>query len=118
VLSLPPAVKVFICTAPVDCRRSFDGLALVAEQVIRQSPTSGHLFVFRNRSGDRAKVLWWDRSGYCIWYKRLEAGVFKFPEDGGASVEVESAELALLLEGIELAGAKRRRRFVPENAQG
>jgi transposase len=118
VLSLPPAVKVFICTAPVDCRRSFDGLALVAEEVVRQSPTSGHLFVFRNRSGDRAKVLWWDRSGYCIWYKRLEAGVFKFPEDGGASVEVESAELALLLEGIELAGAKRRRRFVPEKTHG
>jgi transposase len=113
VLSLPPAVKVFVCTEPVDCRRSFDGLAAAVESVIRQSPMSGHLFVFRNRIGDRAKVLWWDRSGYCIWYKRLEAGVFTFPKGEGKSVEVESAELALLLEGIDLSDAERRRRFVP-----
>lgn len=112
-LSLPSAVKVFVCTEPVDCRRSFDGLARAVEEVVRQSPLSGHLFVFRNRVGDRAKVLWWDRSGYCIWYKRLEAGAFRFPSGDGGSVEVEWAELTLLLEGIELAGAKRRRRFVP-----
>jgi transposase len=73
-LSLPPAVKVFVCTEPVDCRRSFDGLARAVEEVVREHPMSGHLFVFRNRAGDRAKVLGWDRSGYCIWYKRLEAG--------------------------------------------
>jgi transposase len=117
VLSLPPAVRVFICTMPADMRKSFDSLAALTREVIRQDPMSGHLFVFRNRSGDRAKVLWWDRSGYCLWYKRLEAGVFSLPRGVGASAEVESAELALLLEGIDLAGAKRRKRFGPGSRQ-
>jgi transposase len=118
VLSLPPAVRVFICTQPADMRKSFDSLALLTREVLRQDPLAGHLFVFRNRSGDRAKILWWDRSGFCLWYKRLEEGVFKFPSGDGRSAEVESAELALLLEGIELADAKRRKRFVPQKAPG
>jgi transposase len=117
VLSLPPAVRVFICTMPADMRKSFDSLAALTREVIRQDPMSGHLFVFRNRSGDRTKVLWWDRSGYCLWYKRLEEGVFKYPCGAGPSAEVESAELALLLEGIELADARRRKRFVPRLSQ-
>jgi transposase len=117
VLSLPPAVRVFICTQPADMRKSFDSLAALTREVLRQDPMAGHLFVFRNRDGDRVKVLWWDRSGYSLWYKRLEEGVFKFPEGEEASAEVESAELTLLLEGIDLAGAKRRRRFRPENRQ-
>jgi transposase len=99
-------------------RKSFDSLAALTREVLRQDPLAGHLFVFRNRPGDRVKVLWWDRSGFCLWYKRLEEGVFKLPEGGGASAEVESAELALLLEGIDLAGAKRRKRFVPQKAPG
>ena len=107
-MSLPPAVRVFICTQPADMRKSFDSLAALTREVLRQDPLAGHLFVFRNRDGDRVKILWWDRSGYSLWYKRLEEGVFKFPEGGEASAEVESAELALLLEGIDLAGAKRR----------
>ena len=116
-MSLPPAVRVFICTQPADMRKSFDSLAALTREVLRQDPMAGHLFVFRNRDGDRVKVLWWDRSGYSLWYKRLEAGAFKFPAGEGASAEVESAELALLLEGIDLAGAKRRKRFSFENRQ-
>lgn len=114
-MSLPPAVRVFICTQPTDMRKSFDSLAALTREVLRQDPLAGHLFVFRNRTGDRAKVLWWDRSGYCLWYKRLEEGMFTFPGGEGASAEVESAELALLLEGIDLAGAGRRKRFRLEN---
>lgn len=112
-LSWPPSVRVFLATQPADMRRSFDGLAALVAGFLGQDPLSGHLFVFRNRRGDRVKILYWDRSGYCLWYKRLEEGVFRFPVSSGASLEIESAELALLLEGIDLAGASKRPRFVP-----
>jgi transposase len=92
-------------------RRSFDGLAAAAEQVAREDPLSGHLFVFRGRRGDRVKVLYWDRDGYALWYKRLESGVFRFPLGNAASREVSTAELACILEGIDLAQAKRRKRY-------
>lgn len=110
-LTWPPTVRIFLSAAPADMRRSFDGLALLAAEVLQQDPLSGHLFVFRNRAGDRVKILWWDRSGYCLWYKRLEAGVFRFPAAERGAVEVAAAELALLLEGIELAGAVRHERY-------
>jgi len=111
-LTLPPAVRVFIATEPADMRRSFDTLAMLAEQVIRQDPYSGHLFAFRNRSGDRLKILYWDRSGFCLWYKRLEEGVFRLPTGKGASVELDTSDLAMILEGIDPASAKREKRYV------
>ena len=110
-LSLPPAVRIFIATAPADMRRSFDSLAALARETLLQDPLSGHLFVFRNRDGDRTKILYWDRSGFCLWYKRLEKGVFRLPAGDTPCIELEAAELALILEGIDLAGAKRRPRF-------
>ena len=93
-------------------RRSFDGLAAMAEHVMRQDPLSGHLFVFRGRRGDRVKMLYWDRDGYALWYKRLEAGAVKFPPGHCASVEVSAAELACILEGLDFAGARRGKRYV------
>jgi transposase len=92
-------------------RCSFDGLTARVASVLAADPFSGHLFVFRNRRGDRVKILFWDRSGFCLWYKRLERGTFRFPEAAGSSVEVEAAELMLLLEGIDLRGARRRPRW-------
>ena len=112
--SLPPSVRIFLCVPPADMRRSFDGLAGMTQEVIGQNPLSGHLFVFRNRRGDRVKILYWDRSGYCLWYKRLEGGTFRFPVSEGRGVEVDRWELGLILEGIDLAGARRQRRFVLE----
>lgn len=111
-LRLPMSVRVFLCLVPVDMRRSFDGLASAAEQVVRQDPLSGHLFVFRGRRGDRVKVLYWDRDGYALWYKRLEAGVFRFPSDAAQAKEVSAGDLELILEGIELSSVKRQKRFV------
>lgn len=110
-LRLPGTVRVFVCLLPVDMRRSFDGLAALAEQVIRHDPLSGHLFVFRGRRGDRLKILWWDRDGYALWYKRLEAGTFRFPSDAAEAKEIAPADLALILEGIDVDAAKRRKRF-------
>jgi transposase len=112
-LSLPPAVRIFIATAPTDMHLSFDRLAALARDVIHQDPFSGHLFAFQNRTGDRVKILVWDRSGFCLWYKRLEQGVFHFPRPSATHVEVEASDLAMLLEGIDLTPATRRRRFQP-----
>lgn len=114
-LMLPPAVRVYVATRPADLRCSFDGLVAAARQWIQVDPFSGHLFVFRNRRADRVKLLFWDRSGFWIFYKRLERGTFRFPPAGdAASVEIEAQELALILEGIDLAGARRRRRWAPQ----
>ena len=81
-LSFPAAIKVYLCTVPCDMRRSFDGLSMMAEHVIGCNPYAGHLLVFSNRRTDRVKILYWDRDGWAIWYKRLEAGTFQFPVCG------------------------------------
>ena len=111
-LSLPPAVRIFLCTEPTDMRRSFDGLALMVREVIGQDPLSGHLFVFRNRRRDRVKLLYWDRDGFALWYKRLEKGVFEFPPLADGRVDVDAATLSMLLEGIDISHVRRQRRYV------
>jgi transposase len=92
-------------------RRSFDGLAMMVEYYVHRDPMSGHLFVFRNKNGDKAKILYWDRDGLAIWYKRLEKGSFQFPINDDGYVEVTSVELAMLLEGIDLESVRRKKRF-------
>lgn len=112
-LSLPSAVRVYLCLAAADMRRSFDGLARMAEDIVGADPFSGHLFVFRNRRGDRLKILYWDRDGLALWYKRLEAGVFSFPEaNGTAQRTITAGELALILEGVDVSAARRGKRYV------
>lgn len=108
-LILPPSVRIYLCAQPTDMRRSFDRLAEMTRTTIGENPLSGHLFVFRSRGGDKVKILWWDRGGYCLWYKRLERGVFRFPDDS----EIRSGDLTLILEGIDLSGARRRKVFEP-----
>jgi transposase len=112
--TLPPALRIYVATTPTDMRKSFDGLSAAVTQVIGEDPTSGHLFVFRNRRGDQVRVLFWDRTGYCIFAKRLARGRFHLPLPTTADarhVEVDAAELGLLLEGIDLSDAQRRKRF-------
>lgn len=98
-------ISVWIATAPIDMRKSFDGLAEVVRSFLSHDPLSGNLFVFRNKSGHLLKVLWWDRNGLAIYYKRLERGAFPFPRCGEAALEITSAELLRLLSGLELARA-------------
>jgi transposase len=112
---IPTRVSIFVAAEALDLRRSFDGLAGVVKGVLRQDPLSGALFLFFNRAADRVKVLWWDRTGYCILYKRLERGTFRVPRSltpGATSVTIEAAELAKILEGIELPPSKRRPRGI------
>ena len=97
-------------------RRGFDALARMAREVVEQDPLSGHLFVFRSRRGDRLKILYWDHDGLAIWYKRLEKGSFTFPAAEGCSLAVGAADLSLILEGIDLAQAKRRKRYEKSEA--
>jgi transposase len=115
-LSLPG--RVFLCTLPTDMRKSFDSLAGLVQTQLGQDPLSGDLFVFRSRRGDRLKLLWWDEDGYAIWYKRLEEGTFVLPVADGRRGQVgdhglvlRAAELAMLLDGIELASVKRHKRY-------
>ena len=115
-LTLPPSVKIFVATAPCDMRKQYDGLALLVEQGLGKDPRSGHLYVAFNRRGDHVRILFWDRNGYALFGKRLERGRFRLPwerERIDAAVEMEAAELGLILEGIDLAGARRRARWTP-----
>jgi transposase len=93
-------VQVWLATGAVDMRRSFDRLAEHVRAILANDPLSGHLFVFRNRSGERVKILWWDQGGYAIYYKRLERGTFQFPASGEKSIAIDSRQLMKLLSGL------------------
>jgi transposase len=110
-------MRIWLCTGPSDMRRGFDRLAEQAQQMTRQDPRAGHLFLFRSRGGDRLKALYFDRDGYALWYKRLEEGTFKLPKLAAdqASVELKASELAMLLDGIDLASVRRVKRYRRED---
>jgi len=94
-------------------RKGFDSLAALVREHLGHDPLSGHLFLFVGRHRDRIKILYWDRDGFALWYKRLEEGTFRLPpaKRCGASVELSASELAMLLAGIDLTSIKRRKRF-------
>ena len=115
-LALPG--RVFLCTLPTDMRKSFDSLSGLVQTYLGQDPLSGDLFVFRSKRGDRVKLLWWDEDGLAIWYKRLEKGTFAMPAADGRRPEVgehglvlRAAELAMFLDGVDLANVKRQKRY-------
>ncbi len=109
-LTLPPSVRVFLASGATDMRRSVDGLSALVLSVMVLDPYSGHLFLFRNRRGDRVKILVWDRSGFWVLYKRLEKGTFAWPDvTASTTAELSVGELTLLLEGVDARSARRRR---------
>jgi transposase len=115
-LSLPPSVRIFVATQPVDGRKGVDSLVAIVRSAFAQDPLSGHLYVFFSRRSDRVRIVYWDRNGFAMWTKRLEKGRFhaRRSDDGVLGIDaMEAAELALLLEGIDLAGARRRPRWQP-----
>ncbi len=105
--------RIWLAAEATDMRCGFDRLAERVRAVVGQDPLGGHLFVFRSRRGDRLKILVWDRDGFVLWYKRLEAGVFKLPrvEAGTRSVELRASELAMVLDGIDVSRLKRVPRY-------
>ncbi len=109
-LTLPPTVRIHLAAGATDLRRSMDGLAARVREHLGLEPLTGHLFLFRNRRGDRLKILHWDRSGYWVHYKRLEQGTFAWPAatETGA-VEMSATDLSLLVNGIDLTQTRRRR---------
>jgi len=113
------STRIWLASEPADMRCGFDRLAERARWVTGQDPLSGHLFLFRGRGGDRLKILYWDRDGYALWYKRLEEGVFKLPriEAGQQSVELRLSELAMMLDGIDLRSIKRAKRYSRQKSQ-
>jgi transposase len=118
-LTLPPAVRVFVATQPIDGRKGAYSLAAMVRSAFEHDPFAGNLYVFFTRRLDRVRVLYWDRNGFALWTKRLEKGRFRaaMSADGRlVASELEYAELALILEGIDLAGARRRARWVPRKA--
>lgn len=108
---IPPTVRIFLARQPTDMRKAFDGLAEMVRREMHGDPLSGHLFVFVNRRGDRVKILFWDRTGYTLYYKRLEQGRFHLPKQMGETIQIPAADLTLMLEGIDLSTARRRKRF-------
>jgi transposase len=112
-LSLATSVRILLHTQPTDMRKSFDGLSGIIRSAFQADPLDGNLFLFINRRRDRLKILYWDRDGLALWYKRLEAGTFEVlacHNDQG-HVEIDAAQLAMILNGVSLNSAKRRKRY-------
>jgi transposase len=110
-LSLPTSVRIWLATQGTDLRKSFDTLAEVVRQQLQSDPLSGQLFVFRNKRGDRVKLLYWDEDGYVIVYKRLEIGSFRFPQAEASGIEIRAADLQMLLDGVDLDSVNRQKRY-------
>lgn len=106
-----PRVGLWLCTAPVDMRRSYDGLSALVANQLQEAPLSGQLFVFINKRKTQMKVLYFEPSGYCIWSKRLEQGQFNFRPDTAGKRRLEWAQLKLLIDGIEVQKSRQFKRF-------
>lgn len=111
-LVAPHLAHIYVCSEPTDMRNGMDGLSGIVRNFFKLDPTSGHLFVFRNRRGHMLKILYWCGDGFAIWHKHLQQGTFKIPPSNGKEyAEIDSATLSMILEGIDLRSVKRLRRF-------
>ena len=112
-LSLTAETRIFVAAGATDMRKGFDGLMGLVSGVLEQDPLSGHLFLFVNRRRDKLKILYWDRDGLAIWYRRLEQGTFQMPRlaPDRKSAEIRSEELVMLLRGVDYQQARRRKRY-------
>jgi hypothetical protein len=116
-LSLPVPIKIFVHTAATDMRKSFDGLSAIVTNFMGEDPLSGHMFLFLNKRRTHVKLLYWSGDGYALWYRRLERGTFEMPaavcssENEVPRLQISASQMALLLDGIELSSARRRKRY-------
>ena len=113
-LSISPAIKIFLYADVADLRRGYDGLSALVETAMGENPLSGHLFMFVNRRRNRVKLLYWTGDGYAIWMKRLECGCLEVPKANPKEtprVELTASQLTMILDGIELSSVRRRKRY-------
>jgi len=112
-LTFAANLRIYLHTQPTDMRKSFDGLSGLVRSVFQADPTNGSLFLFLNRRRDRLKILWWDRDGLALFYKRLESGTFELlrAADESSVLEIDATQLAMLLSGVTVQSAKRRKRY-------
>lgn len=113
-IHLAASVRVYLCLAACDMRKSFDSLHALVREHLELDAFAGHLFVFASRRRDRIKILYWDRDGFAVWSKRLEQGTYAVPFEDGAGErrrEITAQELGALLSGIDLQNAARRKRY-------
>lgn len=106
-----PSVKIWLYTEPTDMRKSYTGLSALVRQKLKENPLSGHYFVFINRKKTQTKILYFDRSGYCIWSKRLEQGQFNTGNISQDKVVIDGTRLKMILEGIEAKKTRQYKRF-------
>ena len=111
-ITLTTQAAMWLYRQPTDMRKSFDGLAGIVREELQREPADGSWFLFINRRQDRIKILYWDRDGLALWYKRLEAGTFELPPPGeDAAVQIDATQLSMLLGGVSWTDVKRRKRF-------
>lgn len=117
-IGLPTAVRIYLYSVPIDLRKGFDALAALV-RAAGGDPFSGHLWVFLSRRAHHVKILTFDRGGFVVWFKRLEAGCFRFPSTAhvGATVSMDAGQLALLLDGIDYARVRRPPRWAPRGPE-
>jgi transposase len=115
VLSFSPAVQLWYCPDPVDMRLGFDGLFALVRNRLQADPLSGHLFIFRNKTADRLKVLYWGGHGLCLFCQRLEAGRYHFPDApaDAHSIALSPGQFQMILDGIDLSHVRRFKRYTP-----
>ena len=118
-LTLPPSVRIYLASAPVDLRMGHDGLYAIVRNQWRMDPFAGHLFAFVGRRGNRIKILFWDRGGFVVYYKRLERSRFRLPriEAGATSIQLDATQLGMLLDGIDVDRVRRARHWSPPEAK-
>ncbi len=104
-------VRIWLYTQPADMRKSYDGLSALVKQKLQEDPLSGQCFVFINRKRTQMKVLYFDRSGYCIWGKRLEQGLFHFNTKSGIKYQLSWTDLKLIIEGIDATSVRQYKRY-------
>ena len=119
-LLLPPSVRILLAAEPVDLRKSIDGLCAIVRTEWKENLFAGHLFVFVSRRGDRVKILAWDNGGFVLTYKRLEQGRFRLPtfHDGALGAQLDGTQLAMLLDGIDVSGVRRPKKWAPQEGSG
>ena len=113
-ISFSPLLKIYLHREPIDMRKSYDGLFGIVKNDLAMDVRNGGLFMFINLKRNRVKLMYWDKDGIAIWQKRLEQGSLQHPQPAGNAkhLEIDAAELSLLLAGIDLASVKRRKRYV------